>query len=339
MTSSPVILCHYGNSPYLKYTVRALRASNPNSRIVLLGDKSNRWLKQYIEHHYFSAFDQGDLIDEFNRVYRLVAGKESPMHKEGDEKRDWIDFVFRRWFMVESFCKNQNIDSFWHFDSDNMILSDLASHEVKFKDVDCTEQCSGSCMNGFISNLEVVTGYIRKINEIFKRTEYLDILQKEFDTKHPTYAFTEMRAYRIYKSESAIKTRRLSSIIDNSSFDDCICSAGGMQTEVLPSGAIIKKVLLQGTGFFWETPKGDRIRANSINLSWVPMYFFEGTYRHLIKTLKHQKSADSDSHSHLTLSEAFPFMQIKYRLMNHMKSLNTRITNRLKKCLNAHQSY
>ncbi|WOO41433.1 hypothetical protein [Rubellicoccus peritrichatus] len=252
------------------------------------------------------------------------------MRKEGDERRDWIDFVFRRWFIVHNFCRSQKINSFWHFDSDNMVLSDLSTHEVKFKDFDCTEQCGGSCMNGFISNLNVVTGYISKINEIFQRTEYLDNLQKEFDEEHPTYAFTEMRAYRIYKSESKIKTTRLASIIDNSSFDDCICSADDMETEKLPSGTVIKKVHLSNSGFFWKTQTGDYVKANSINLSWVPAYFFEATYKHLLKVKRSNAEASHTSTFTTTLSQAFPLTQMKYRLSDFARTTFTRILRRLK---------
>jgi len=170
---APIIFCHYGKSRYLKYSLECARINNPDKEIVLLGDMTNRRIAQKcgVRHELFARYSHGNEIETFDRVYRLIKGKENRNFIKAD--RDWIKFVFKRWFFVHNFLKQRGIGPFWHFDSDNMILDSLSSHEAKFRHFDCTEQCNGMCMNGFVSGPAVVSGYINKINELFQRDDYL----------------------------------------------------------------------------------------------------------------------------------------------------------------------
>ena len=61
-----------------------------------------------------------------------------------------------------------------------MLLDDLSVYEPRLAAYDCTEQCNGSCMNGYITNMDVLGRYLTKINEVFQRTELLTKLEQEF---------------------------------------------------------------------------------------------------------------------------------------------------------------
>ena len=145
--SAPVVLCHYGNSRYLPYVLKALAHTNPGKEVILLGDDSNKWLNRLerVEHLPFEAFEYGEELTAFNDVYQLVKGERSRHIKHG---RDWVNFVFKRWYYVYNFLRSRSVVDFWHFDSDNMILDSLSRHEDKFKRYDFTEQCNGSCTPG-----------------------------------------------------------------------------------------------------------------------------------------------------------------------------------------------
>jgi len=262
-----IIFCHYGNSGYLYYTLKQVRLTNPRARVVLLGDEANRKiaLKAGAEHYRFEDFGDTDEGQEFENVYQHVAGEEHG-------KEFWTKFVFRRWFYVHGFLKQQGIRKFWHFDSDNMILVDLEKQENKFRDYDCTEQCGGMCMNGFISSFEVVDGYVKKINELFKDEAYLDKQRQDF-IEYPKYAFTEMRAYATYKEQENVKSIQLSAIIDNECFDDCICQEDGFLRYARPvKKRLLKKLFLDAEGHFncYHSESKTYIKMNSLNLSWVP---------------------------------------------------------------------
>lgn len=280
----PVIFCHYGFSDYLEYTLNCAKFNNPAKDVILLGDECNQKIAERCGamHFLINDYNYGEAINTFDSVYRLVQGRKHNNIKNG---KDWVKFVFKRWFYVYNFVVANGITSFWHFDSDNMLLDPLQHHEQFFSSYDVTEQCNGNCMNGFISSPEVVYGYIQKINELFQRREFLQSYQKEYDEIHPEYAFTEMGAYVTFKNEEGLNSVRLNTIVNDSSFDDCICQKHGMQMETLPSGKKIKKVLLGpgGTFFCQRESDGSLIKMNSLNLSWVPLYIYHIVLRHSVK--------------------------------------------------------
>ena len=270
---APVIFCHYGNSNYLRYVFDAITFTNPDKKVILLGDETNQWLgeRKGVQHFPFADMNRGEETERFNDVYRLVQGSEHGHMKNG---KDWVNFVFKRWFYVYNFLQENGYERFWHFDSDNMILDRLADHESKYESYDCTEQCNGTCMNGFVSSPSVVRQYLNTINRLFEDREYLDGLKKHFQDETPGHAFTEMTAYRAYQND--VHTIRLNEIIGNSTFDDCICHDHGMTMEQFPSGKWIKKIHTDGEGKFFCQPKNSDafVRLNSINLSWVPVGLF-----------------------------------------------------------------
>ena len=195
--TSPIIFIHYGNTPYLEYTLRLARYHNPNKRVILLGDESNAWLKKIdIEHYLFADFARSTEVDKFNQVYKFIAG-------EKKRKPEWTKFVFLRWFYIYNFIREYGIKQFWTFDSDTLILADLSTWEGVFIKFDCTTQCRGSCLNGFVASQEVVKKYVEKINELFERVDYLNE-QKEEMKRDPNWAFTEMRAFDTYKKEERL---------------------------------------------------------------------------------------------------------------------------------------
>lgn len=158
-----------------------------------------------------------------------------------------------------------------------MILSNLNEQEYKFKNFSCTEQCNGICMNGYISSFEVVDGYVKKINELFKNKNYL-IIQKADFIEYPNYAFKEMRAYKTYKEQENLNSIRLNKIINNESFDDCICESHGYETyDYKINERTLKKIYVDVNGCFfcYHTDSSSYIKMNSLNLSWLSKDFFE----------------------------------------------------------------
>jgi hypothetical protein len=278
----PVIFCHYGDTHYLRHTLDAATRSNPGRRIVLLGDAANAHLARSlpVEHVLFSELEHGSELAEFDRVYRAVQG---PRHVPTKGGRDWLNFVFRRWYYVLNWLRHSNATAFWHFDSDTMVVRSLDRLDAGFGDVDCTEQCEGSCINGWVSGPDLVERYVRTINGLFTRHEYLAGQQREFDTLHPHWAFTEMRAWAVFRDEQHVRTIRLMHADIAGVFDDALCHDHGFATENLRHGQPIKQVWLGDRGSFWirRAADGRMQRLNSLNLSWVPDYLFAQVGRHL----------------------------------------------------------
>ena len=323
--ASPLIMCHYGNSSYLPHVFECARHSNKELEIYLLGDESNRWLadKFGITHIPFKDYHKGSSIEKFDSVYRLIEGA-----KHSNDRgwgRDWVNFVFIRWFYIDKFIKERNISSFWHFDTDTMILDDLGRHEYKFDSYDATEQCNASCLNGFISNTKIVNGYISKINELFERRNFIENQKKEFQEENPEYAFTEMRAFSVFKEEEDIRTFHIAKPVNYEVFDDALCLTKDYKTEKLDNGREIKKIWLDKYGRFYGKKEDDNLyRFITLNLSWLsdPIY---------VKVLNHIKvynikSGNKPAKLINTLGEvSLPLAYRIYQSINILRSLKHRI--------------
>jgi hypothetical protein len=212
-----------------------------------------------------------------------------------------------------------------------MILSDLNKQEHKFVDFDCTEQCNGICMNGYISSFQVVNGYINKIIELFKDEDYLDEQKKDF-VVNPDYAFTEMRAYKAYREQENIKSIRLNTIIDNESFDDCICQEHGYETySSVLNNQYLKKIYVDANANFYcyHTESSKYIKMNSLNLSWVPTRLFKLVYN----TYKNNyKNTSNEAANDFILLDIYQNNTIKAKTMRLIpKSLKRKIKLFLKK--------
>lgn len=58
MSPPPIILIHRGDSFYLAHTIAQARSSNPDSRLILLGDRSNSFYLGVEHHRYVDYFDE-----------------------------------------------------------------------------------------------------------------------------------------------------------------------------------------------------------------------------------------------------------------------------------------
>lgn len=261
----PLLFIHKGNSDYLFYTLTCAKLFNPEREIILLGDDANKHLGRVgFTHVPFSQFDDDPLLAQFNSVFQCIA---SPEWKG----REWLQFVFQRWFYLHAFIEKRQISSFWTFDSDTILLSDLSIHEHKFQQFDCTTQCNDHCMNGWVGSREVVERYLLKTIEVFKRTPFLE-KEKEKASRSVIQHFNEMRTFDIFREEEGIRTIRTATIIENSAFDECICLADGMETNEHGTKNLY---LNPSSGKVLEKKAGsdDFVLINGVNMSWVDSIF------------------------------------------------------------------
>ena len=231
-------------------------------------------------------FDYGEDLRGFKAHFKSIQGPRYHPIKGGV---NWLEFVFKRWFLIANFLDAQEIEAFWHFDSDTTLLTDLEPHEMHFAGYAATEQCNGSCINGYISNRSVVRHYVQRIVQIFQRDDVLRNMQQEFDSKHPGRAFTEMGAWDIFREEDKLPTTRLNLVRDGTSFDDVVRQDHGMITEKIAiDGSLkkVKKVFLAPRGRFFCIRKLDKLPVQmlSLNLSWLPVEVFAKVWAHLKKS-------------------------------------------------------
>lgn len=321
--NKPIIFIHKNNSEYLEYVLRCAVLFNPDKEVILLGDPSNAHYKKLgILHYEYDDYATNEEIRKFDEVYTYIGG-------EKQTKPNWVKFVLRRWFHIYEFIQRHHIDSFWTFDSDNLIITSLSIQEYKFKAIDCTEQCNGSCMNGFITNQAVVKAYVNYINTIFQDESVLQEC-REGVIQNPSYALTEMYCYYLFKQARKPKTIPLNTIINGETFDQCICSQDDMEMYAQPlNGNKVKKLYVSKLGYIYSyhIPSQQYIRLNTINMSWVPVYTFE----RIVKAVEKRQDRLTEESSDLTkrlrvidMSSGFVKPKVErvknkvYRLLNIM---------------------
>ncbi len=323
MKHNPIIYCHYGNSKYLPYVFQSTRLSNPDSDIILLGDTSNKAVaeKHGLKHFLLKDYDFGDDLKRFDEVYELIATKEFDAFKHGE---DWNKFVFRKWFILYNFVKKEGIKEFWHFDSDNMVFTDLSTLEYKYQDYDCTVQCHGNCFKAFFRNPEVIDGYVKKINELFLRKDYITKIKSELANQTGPWSFNEMTAYEIYEKEVKFKALPVNKPdAQDSLFGEVICVSDGMKMTKLPLGEDMQIIHMNPDGRFFaiEESTNKPIWCHTLNLSWIPIYIFDAALKHFKKNYKKPKQAFDPNSK--TLAQVAP--PLKQRLKLWRKNLKKKL--------------
>jgi hypothetical protein len=114
MPPPPIILIHRGDSFYLAHTIAQARSSNPESRLILLGDRSNSFYLG-VEHHRYE-----DYFDEAREFAKLFTYEYFPNYQY-----PWILFCHQKYFALRDFVLAQGIDSFLLIDSDVMLYEPI----------------------------------------------------------------------------------------------------------------------------------------------------------------------------------------------------------------------
>lgn len=277
MAPPPILLIHYGNSSYLPYVIKIAKRFNPAKEIILLGDQHNEHLASLgISHHRFEPLRASQDLATFNRLYPRIVNPKYP-------KSRWARFVLQRWFIINSFITRENIEAFWTFDSDNFILTDLGQYEEQLSGYDCTSQCSGRCMNGFVSNTTIVQRYVNRINDLLSDDQYVRNWHLRY-AENPALFYNEMEAFAVFAELDQLRNFHLAQIRDGAMFDDSITYDNGMAMyERTIKGRRVKRLYLLGNEVYCQHLETEAmIRMNNLNLSWMPKYIFPLLFDHIV---------------------------------------------------------
>lgn len=249
----PIIFTHQGFSDYLSFTLSSCTKSNPDKSRIFLGDEANKDVAKLNDWFHYSLEDlHSRKRDEFNAWFKWIKGKDHNPVRGG---KDWLRYVFERWFCIEEFLERSGIKEFWHFDSDTMILKSLAYYEDKINhySIDCTTQCGDYCMNGYIKNKQVVSGYCDFIINSFQDKEFLQLQQDELNSIKPRYAYTEMSAFAHFRETCNISSRHLETLFNEEDiwFDDWLAKGCGFDITFLDkAGKNAKALFAEGDNIY-----------------------------------------------------------------------------------------
>lgn len=115
-----ILIIHEGDSFYLAHCLAQARQSNPQSRVILLGDGRNAYYRGVEFYRYADYFKDAARIDA---IYR---------HRSAQHEERWIRFCFQRWLIVREFVRAQGIERLLVIDTDVMVYGDLEAMFAQF---------------------------------------------------------------------------------------------------------------------------------------------------------------------------------------------------------------
>ncbi len=125
-----IIFTHFGNSYYLEGTFKCAKKFNPKANIFLLGDNDNKYIAEQsnIKWIPFKSLMDKEINYIDGNYYHIGTANINniPKHKHN----------FMRWFYIKNFIQYNNINKFYHFDSDVIICRDLNEIEHYLVDKD-----------------------------------------------------------------------------------------------------------------------------------------------------------------------------------------------------------
>lgn len=186
----PVILIHRGNSFYLAHTIAQARSSNPESRLILLGDRSNSFYLG-VEHHRYE-----DHFEEAREFAKLFTYEYFPTYQY-----PWILFCHQKYFALRDFVRAQGIDQFLLIDSDVMIYEPIGPYFEHYKDYRMTLSASStpSAQAAFaiVNDSTIIAALCDVFVELFHSNP------ENLATRFGTNLFTEMLGLGLLMKESS----------------------------------------------------------------------------------------------------------------------------------------
>lgn len=194
MPSPPIILIHRGDSFYLAHTIAQARSSNPESRLILLGDRSNSFYLG-VEHHRYE-----DYFDEAREFAKLFTYEYFPNYQY-----PWILFCHQKYFALRDFVGAQGIDKFLLIDSDVMIYEPVEPYFDYYRDYRMTLSASStpSAQAAFalVNDSTVINDLCAAYNRLFSDSP--ETLKMCFGTNF----FTEMLGLGLLMKEPSSRVK------------------------------------------------------------------------------------------------------------------------------------
>lgn len=220
----PIIFFHQGNSKYLKYSLKQARTFNLNSPVYLLGDKKNDrypFVTHVLADNYASA------IKEFSTVYKHLSSNGEVYELN----------CFLRWFYIEAFCRENNIEEFIYLDSDVLLFQNVTEMLPLFKNAAIANTCADMGMPAFTyfkdrAALRNFCDYLIRAYTEEKAIKQLDEYYKPFaNSAEMMGGVCDMTLFHFYFRDHPGDTLKIDLIDDSFAVDVSINSSDGYEMD------------------------------------------------------------------------------------------------------------
>lgn len=270
ISTTPLIIIHYGDVDYLRYTLKNATQINHETPVILIGDQFNKKYEKYgLLHFSFDEYIDQEYLNKFNDVYRLIGGSKFLEINNSKGGPYWTRFNFLKWRVLLNFCLKHNIERFWTFDSDVLYIKPLISLEERFSRFDYSTLNDNLVMQGLVNNLSYLELYTQEVLSVFNNIDYINQIQAVDFKQNPYWGLTMMRVFKILHEKYSPNTHDLKYTIEDVCFDPNISQPIDEIRTILNK----KQLFINREGIFQKSRiDGSLKNLFGINMSWVPLY-------------------------------------------------------------------
>ena len=211
-TSVPIVYFHAGNPHYLKLSLEQTRRTNPHSQIILFGDKSND-VFDFVTHVDMEDYNQ--IIDKVAQSYKHLS--------TNDANYEFLCFV--RWFIINEYVKENNIEKFFVTDSDVFLYCDISEEQKKFEKYRYTLCAYISAGISFINDINVLEEYCQLYMNVFSQKDAYNFGKcfyhfQNLQQNQRLGGVCDMTLWEIHKKSGPVgSVGETSTILDGTTFD------------------------------------------------------------------------------------------------------------------------
>lgn len=260
-----IIYVHTWKSDYLKTSIELTKRTNSWANVWLLTDNVVEARKFYSENiNYCDITDFNERAEEFEKIYKHLSKNTVKFEL----------FCLKRWFILLDFIKKNNIEIFFHMDSDVLLLESLD----KFSNYNADFNYVMICWHNLLSNAKWLEAYCdfiwntynnnMKILEEYHEGKWHESIQmnNSYTLEFTNGDVSDMTLLNLFvKSNPKITTYNMG-IIDretNAVCDNCI-----LESEWFSGFLWMKRLFIENWKYFWKI-KWKKIQFLTLHCQWV----------------------------------------------------------------------
>jgi hypothetical protein len=187
----PIIFIHNQNSDYLPLSLWQARKSNPETEVILIGDSENAHFKHLVTH-----VDKRQYLKKADEFAKKFVNFSTNSH-------DFELICLQRWFILEEFLRQNNIEKCLYLDSDILLFGNVKSEIHRFRFFGMTIAGISGHSN-YINDIEVLSEFCQYIEKAYESPEAISILEekyKVFRETHEAGGISDMTFFVEFKEE------------------------------------------------------------------------------------------------------------------------------------------
>lgn len=213
LTNIPCVIVHTGYKPYLKYN---LEITSKNNQVYLIGDSSLKKLEDINNNIQFidiKKYEESIITKKYKNCFINYSSQPSDL--------EWMNF--KRVFIMHQFLYENNLETIFHMDSDNVLLRDINSFEFVSKNAYCIPSFQenfrmDSSIHCGLLDITFFQAYRNLYEDLYLNKSKLNLIQEKIDhhkLNNIRGGITDMTLYFLMQKLELIMPQNLMEPIEN----------------------------------------------------------------------------------------------------------------------------